>query len=88
MKDVTDRCRPRDSGFKKKIFFAKYLYLRRREGRPAQPTMNVRHGGLRFGRQRTEAVTVPGAFDLLLKPVYTACRVWLLRHPFRSVASV
>ena len=31
MKDVTDRCWPRDFGFSKKLFFDKYLYFRPRE---------------------------------------------------------
>jgi len=50
MENVTDRCWPTDSGFSKKLFFAKYLYLRRREGRLTQPAMKVLHEGLRLGR--------------------------------------
>jgi hypothetical protein len=69
------------------IVFDKYYFLPREDSRATQ-RVKARDGGLHLGRWRIRAVTVTGVFDLLKKPVYTACRVWLLRHPFRSVVSV
>jgi hypothetical protein len=87
MKDVTDRCGSLDFGFSKKLLFAKYLCFRPPEDRPTILLVKARYRGLRLGRWRVRAVTVPRVFDLLLKPGYTACRVWLPRDPFRSVVS-
>ena len=70
------------------MFFAKYLFFQRREDHPAILRVRALDGRLSLRRQRIPARRFAGVFDLLLKPIYTACRVWLPRHPFRSVVSV
>ena len=79
---------PAISDSARNCFFAEYLYFRLREDSRATLRVKARDGGLRLGRWSIRAVTVTGVFDLLKKPGYTACRVWLPRHPFRSVVSV